>query len=467
MTYLSEEPTAADLCGFLATVSRHLAASLDFEATLLTIAGMALPYMDSWCIVTINDADGVRRPIAVVHPDADKQVHASRVADVMVSGEDIWSVLMPGTGGDGVGEMAVTEERIASIPGSEQCMEDLRALGIGSYITRSLFARNTVLGSITFVSAAASRVYTADDVALAEDLASRCAMALDNSRLYTEAEESRSLAEHINERLLVATLEQQEMAEQARDANLAKSQFLAMMSHELRTPLNAIVGYADLIDLGIGGAVTSEQRRYIEKIHSSTHHLVGIVDDILDLAKIQAGRLDIRSEPMMLDTVMDAAVTLVGPQAAAAGLRLEMSTRLDAMAACVGDENRVRQILVNLLANAVKFTAPGGVVSVSCESFLNVAAAVVPAGAGPRIVFRVTDTGVGITDEEKAAIFKPFVQLESGKIQQRGGTGLGLTISRELARRMGGDLTVVSTPGKGSTFSLWLPVTGLDDTHLM
>lgn len=454
MTFPSGIALTEDLYEFLATVSRGLAASLDFQSTLNTVSGVALPYLDSWCVVDIAAADGTLRRTAVLHPDSALHAHAQNLAKAALpNGESLRALI---SGADSVAGAPATIPEDALIAASGNSVEQLRALGIGSMFTVPLVARRKLIGAITFVGAA-GRQYCTGDVALAEDIAARCALALDNARLFTEAQDARLLAAHMNERLLIASIEQHELAEQARDANLAKSRFLATMSHELRTPLNAIVGYADLINMGIAGEVTNDQRRYINKIQSSTHHLVGIINDILDLAKIQAGRLDIQIERVMASSTIEAAAAMVAPQATAAGIRLIVDTNVPASVMYSGDENRVRQVLVNLLANAVKFTAPGGEVSIGCgalECFPDGGFAV---QGGPCAVFRVTDTGIGITEAEIGAIFEPFVQLDLGKTRTHGGTGLGLTISRELARRMGGDLTVVSVAGSGSTFSLWLP----------
>lgn len=450
----SREPTAADLFDFLSRVSRLLASSLDFDSTLATVSTLALPHMHSWCIVDLTEDDHSARRI-IIHTDPVRQAHARRLDEARNAGTDVFFALISLASVTDGAPTSITDSQLIEIAGDEQQLDDLRALSIGSIITKALIARNNRLGTITFFSGDNGHAYARADVLIAEDLAARFAMALDNARLYTDANDARGIAARMNERLLIAAVRQQELTDEARDANLAKSQFLAMMSHELRTPLNAIVGYADLIDLGIAGPVTSEQRRYIKNIHTSTYHLVGIIDDILDLAKIQAGRMDVYKEQELARVVITDAVTLVEPQAAAAGLTVDATLGEDETIGYVGDVKRVRQVLVNLLSNAVKFTSPGGSVTIACESS-QIDASMVPAFAS-WTVFRVTDTGIGISETERAAIFEPFVQLGSGKTRTKGGTGLGLTISRELARRMGGDLTVTSVPGNGSTFSLWLP----------
>ncbi|HEX2778626.1 MAG TPA: ATP-binding protein [Gemmatimonadaceae bacterium] len=241
-------------------------------------------------------------------------------------------------------------------------------------------------------------------------------------------------------------------------ANHAKSEFLAMMSHEIRTPINAIMGYADLLDAGVAGGLSSEQREYLERLRSSSAHLLGLVNDVLDLAKIDAGQMTVSRDPCSTRAVMDAATALIRPQAEARGITLDASGQCPDLP-FTGDEHRTRQILVNLLSNAVKFTSPGGAVSVVCSiadsmSDGNSARA---AARGPWVCITVRDNGIGIPQEQHGAVFEPFIQGQQGKTRAHGGTGLGLTISRRLARLMGGDLTLESTRGQGSVFTIWLP----------
>jgi signal transduction histidine kinase len=272
-------------------------------------------------------------------------------------------------------------------------------------------------------------------------------------RKYAE-ERSRQLAHERDARL------------EAEAASRAKSDFLAIMSHELRTPLNAILGYSELIELGISGNLSPELRDQIVRIRRAAKHLLGLVNDILDLSKFEAGRLTVANTPALPSEAVASALSLVQPQAEARNLSLVVSPAIAQLPAYIGDSERVRQILVNLLSNAVKCTEPGGSITLdgATTTTPDARARLQPRRAHLRLT--VTDTGSGIAPEKLTAIFEPFVQADSGPKRAREGSGLGLTIGLRLARAMGGDLTVESTVGVGSSFTLWLPAvdSAIDET---
>ena len=231
--------------------------------------------------------------------------------------------------------------------------------------------------------------------------------------------------------------------ESAEEANRAKTQFLATMSHELRTPLNAISGYAELLSLGLRGPTTPEQQEDLGRIMRSQRHLLSVINDILNFARLEAGHVEYHITTVRANDLLGDLESLIRPQLAAKQLELSWAPVGDDILVRA-DSEKVRQVLLNLLANAVKFTAPGGRIRVECSHDES------------RVYVRVSDTGIGIPVDRRGAIFEPFVQLHRTLAQPAEGTGLGLAISRDLARGMGGELTVESEPGKGSTFTLVL-----------
>ncbi len=253
---------------------------------------------------------------------------------------------------------------------------------------------------------------------------------------------------------------------QAEAASRTKSDFLAIMSHELRTPLNAILGYSELIELGMSGDITSPVREQITRIRTSARHLLSLVNDILDLAKVEAGRLDVGSAPASVSEAITSALVLIQPQASAKNLQIVVKPGADRLPPYIGDAERARQILVNLLANAVKCTEPGGTITIEGELITSVPSGAHLVARRAHICFSVSDTGIGIPSEKLAAIFQPFVQADSGPKRTQEGSGLGLTIGQRLARAMGGDLAVESEVGKGSTFRLWLPADAPIGVHV-
>jgi signal transduction histidine kinase len=403
-----------------------------------------------------SDSEPRIRRLAVVHADPTKQALVRELEDGY-----------PPEISDMLGAPAVVQSRrpilVADVTDamlqegarSPRHLEILRGLGIGSYMVVPMEARGRLLGCITFVSDEEGPGYDENDLVVADDLAARAAMAVDNARLFRLAEAARE--------------EAVQSALRAHASERAKVDFLSTMSHEFRTPLNAVLGYADLLSAGVTGPLATEQERLLDRQRAATRHLLGLVNDVLDVAKADAYQLPLRRETRDVRGVVRASLSLVQPQADARGVRLDVhwgrTPDQPGAALFLGDARRAEQVLTNLMSNAVKFTPSGGTVTVavlrhagsapftSAEHSDTRAVADVTAWIG----VRVTDTGIGIDEADQARVFDPFVQVGTGLARPAGGTGLGLTISRRLARAMGGDVTVSSTPGDGATFTVWLP----------
>ncbi|MFN2563981.1 MAG: sensor histidine kinase [Gemmatimonadaceae bacterium] len=252
-------------------------------------------------------------------------------------------------------------------------------------------------------------------------------------------------AERATKRALEAAAEAERARSEAEAASRAKSDFLATMSHELRTPLNAIIGYTNLLADGIPDPVTERQRGQLARVNASARHLLELIDEVLTLSRLEAGREVVSRRDVAVADVLDQAAAMIEPMAHARRLRLDVR-RPSPTLTIETDAGKLRQILLNLLTNAVKFTDEGSVVLSAEEE-----------DGDSAVAFRVTDTGIGIAREHQDRIFESFWQIEQTTTRRVGGAGLGLNVARQLARLLGGDVTVESAPGEGSTFTVRLP----------
>ncbi|MBW3553608.1 MAG: PAS domain S-box protein [Gemmatimonadetes bacterium] len=402
---ITDRKRAEEAQRFLAEAGRLLASSLDHEVTLGRVSRLAVPMLGDWCVVHLLEND---RPMAVAHCTPGRRDEDT---------DDLEAVL---TGTDGLlAQVLPSTDPVRLGPGHPACTEDtqarLRELKIRELLVVPLQIRGEPLGVMTFGRPGGGQPYGVEDLRLAHELAGRAASAIDNARLYRDAEES----------------------------DRAKTDFLAVVSHELRTPLNAITGYAELLTGGVSGPLNDKQRGQIERIGVSARHLAHLIDEILTYARMEGGRDTL--EPALTDvgeTVRDA-VSVLRPAADGKGLELSIDAATHGPE-LVTDPGKLRQIVMNLVSNAVKYTDEGHV---------RVAIRQLEDG----IELTVKDSGVGIPTEEQERIFEPFRQVQAPNTRTVGGTGLGLSVSRRLVQVLGGRISVESTPGTGSTFTVWLP----------
>jgi signal transduction histidine kinase len=296
------------------------------------------------------------------------------------------------------------------------------ATGVRTILAVPLMRDEMAIGAIT-IRRVEARSFTDKQVELLKTFADQAVIAIENVRLFNEI---------------------QDKTQQLEAANRHKDEFLASMSHELRTPLNAVIGFSEVLLERMFGDVNDKQEEYLRDILASGRHLLSLINDILDLAKIEAGRMELDLEEFDVAQAIDNAVVLVRERATRKGLTL-MTTVDHALGTVRGDQRKIKQVLLNLLSNAVKFTPEGGQVEVRGQR------------AGGEIEIAVTDTGIGIAAEDLEAVFEEFRQVGTDYAKKHEGTGLGLTLSRKFVELHGGRIWVKSQPGRGSTFAFTLP----------
>ncbi len=341
-----------------------------------------------------------------------------------------------------------------------------------SFIGVPIVTKGLVVGLLAVIRSD-DRPITDEDEWLLSSLADQTAAPLENARLARELEQANLVNDNVrlleSERAARKAAEEararaedaSRQAEAARDvaivADRSKTAFLAAMSHELRTPLNAIGGYVDLLEMGLRGPLTPAQLTDLQRIKTNQRHLLGLISDVLEFARIGAGQTEYNITELHLAVTLDDIEVMVEPQLVLRSVKYEFE-RCDPEIVVLADATKLRQIVLNLVSNAIKFTPAGGSVRVRC---LPRPAAGDEAAAGANMVaIEVADTGVGIPADKLDAIWHPFVQVDRQLNQPAEGVGLGLAISRNFARGMGGDITVRSIHGSGSTFVLTIPRAG-------
>jgi PAS domain S-box-containing protein len=422
-TDIDDQKRAEGMLGFLAEVSTLLASSLDYETTLAAVARMAVPHVADWCVVDMLEPGGGTRRLAVAHRDPAKVALGWEIARRYppALGDPRVALAVLQTGRTELADVVDDAVLTASARDPEQ-LAMLRAQGCTSSIVAALAARGRNLGVITFAMAESGRRYSKADIPLVEDLARRAGLAVDNARLYREAQQAR---------------------EEAEAANRAKDRFLAVLSHELRTPLTPVL--AEVSAMLEEPSTPELVRPLLEMTRRNVELEARLIDDLLDLNRIIQGKLRLDRKVVDAHTLILEALDICRGGIDAARLQVE----LDLLAPChhvEADAARLQQVAWNLIKNAVKFTPPGGFIAIRSRN------------DSGKLVVEVSDTGVGIEPAVLSSIFDAFEQGDNTVTQRFGGLGLGLAIGRSLAEAHCGKLRA-SSPGigQGATFTLELP----------
>ena len=414
---VTERRRAESYARLLAESSTLLASSFDTEVMLAGVARLAVQHFAAFVFFDMLDDGGTVIRSAAIHRDGTRAEQMQRAKEFKADLSN-WPLDNPIAAA--LREQRVVMSQRPSDSGGQMALDEahhalMQSLDAVSLIVVPLVARGRALGVVTFARCSVHPPFGNAEREIAEELARRTATAIDNAQLYRAA---------------VA-------------ANDAKSTFLASMSHELRTPLTAIIGYEELLADGITGPVTDPQRQQLGRIKASATHLLGLIDEILTYSRVEAGSERAQMDVVEVRTVLEDAAALVAPLVDDRGLVLTVELPERPLSVCT-DVQKLRQILVNLLSNATKFTEHGGITLFASRS-------------RRQMLFHVRDTGIGIPQQHLQQIFEPFWQVDQRANRRVGGTGLGLTVSRRLAQLIGGDLSVESHVGGGSTFTLQIP----------
>jgi PAS domain S-box-containing protein len=413
---------------FVAEASATLTESLDERSTLEALARLAVDNLADGAMVTLVRPDGTFEHVTTRSRDGTTAAFAAeteRMYPLPPNASSGYPRAIRTGEPELVPEGAFDERILPEVAMDAHHLERLRRLQMYSAMIVPLTARGVTMGAITLVLHGPARrsPFDATDLALATELGRRAGLALDNSRLFAAARTAR---------------------DEAVRANRAKSDLLAKVSHETRQPVHATIGWLETLELGLHGELGPAQRDALRRVRQNQLRLLGVINDLLDISRIDAGKLEVKNEDVVVWQVMDAVESAVAPQMSEKGIQCEFHPPAPSLTVRA-DRERLIGILTNLLGNAAKFTPAHGWVAITCEV------------DDDMIRLAVEDSGIGIPSELLERVFEPFFQVESGFTRTSMGTGLGLSIARESARAMGGDVTVESKLGAGSRFTVALP----------
>jgi signal transduction histidine kinase len=401
---------------FLLESTTVLASSLNHAETLSALPTLCVPEIADWAVVYCVDAAGIVRRLEAAHRDPSKATLLRELQDSSIDPAGSHPALESMRTRKPILARAVGDELLASITPNERQLAIARQLGVSSFMMVPMVARDRALGAIALVSADPARQFDEQDLALAQDIATRAALAIDNARLYEEAQ----------------------------TANQTKTDFLAVVSHDLRTPLNAIMGYAELLVMGIPERVPAAASERLQRILTSAKHLLYLMDELLDFARLDAGKEELHPQEVDLREIGQEVAAVIEPLVVERNLQFHLDLPTHPVVRRT-DPDKLRQVMLNLVGNAVKYT-PRGAVQVELRE----------EQAGVALI-RVQDTGVGIAEHHLRQVFEPFWQVDATQRHREGGTGLGLSVVQRLVRLLGGDVSVESELGRGSTFTVRLP----------
>lgn len=415
---------------FLASASTMLASSLELPTTLQNLANLAIEAIADWCVIDVLTSDGSIDRVAAAHNDPSKREYLAELVALYAPDSDSeHPSARTLNSGEPVTLNNLTTSQLRSISRSDEHAQLAARLGINSVLSVPLKMGGDMLGALTLVRGHAAGIFEPGEIAFAQDLASRAALAISNARHYTAAEQARGQAEQ--DRLELERVIQ------------GKSRLIRGFSHDIKNPLGAADGYAQLLLDGLMGELTEKQHQAIDRIRTGIATALDLINDVVEFSRAETGQIEVRPSPFNADALVREVVLEHRAAAEQAGVQVTAGALDGGPMTC--DAIRIRQILGNLVTNAIKYGGTDGdiVVGVVRED-----------GEFPRVLFSVADAGQGIPVEKQHLLFEEFTRLHTGKKE---GSGLGLAISRRIARVLGGDILVDSAAGRGSTFTLWVP----------